>query len=830
MQFIRLRFSDPVYREGVICLFLSLGVFSFNIMRDIDSEDFSSFMINYVITTVYLLRIFLKRKNAAPDVRSARRGLALIIALIGAYALNLDMAVFQDSVDWFAAVIGVTAATQLLLPYTPAMPTWAAHTVSFLNGISSMTFLYLSIYLMPLYPVGVICSPALGMSLHVFVPLLLLIYSIANQVKVDEFARRAWISYVAALMFVVIGTGVFVDQWNRIRISVNSAAKNRSDLPGWVNVSAVLPGSFVGDRLLKSDLVYTVPATGNFELFNFNGFNNTGFRQRHDPLVLIAAALTGRLNLSEQDKINILQSRPQSQHDAERRLWEGDLLKTTSIETAIRCWPACNIAYTEKTIVVSADSTRRWQPQQEAVYTFQMPEGSVVSSLSLWIEGREEKAILTTQKKADRAYSTIVGEFRRDPSVVHWREGNTVSVRVFPILPGHSRQFKIGFTSPLSNENGKLRYENVGFKGPAFSNATERTTIEIDQDKSAFKLPASFISMPGKSSFRYEGDYEPRWHMLLNNPGVADCGFAFNGNSYWLEPYHRKLEPVVIKDVYLDVNKRWTRDEFDRIIDLAGNRNVYAGSQSMTRITETNRDETWRELSRKNFSLFPFHTIVYPSAALVVTRAGNNAPGANHLSATVLMQKNRAFFKSKNKVRVFSLDDEISPYFAVLKEQRAFHFDSGSTAELTSILNKGMYPQDMENDEQVIIHAANLVVKKSNTVTRSGGPDHVMRLFAYNHIMQQLAARDISDEKQQDSLLTEAAEANIVTPVSSLVVLESAADYETFDIKKSANTLGNATLQNKGAAPEPHEWVLIIMAGLTVCYATYRKKLNAARL
>ena len=37
---------------------------------------------------------------------------------------------------------------------------------------------------------------------------------------------------------------------------------------------------------------------------------------------------------------------------------------------------------------------------EEALYTFYMPEGAVVTSLSLWINGNEEKAILTTKEKA----------------------------------------------------------------------------------------------------------------------------------------------------------------------------------------------------------------------------------------------------------------------------------------------------------------------------------------------------------------------------------------------------------------------------------------------
>jgi hypothetical protein len=60
-----------------------------------------------------------------------------------------------------------------------------------------------------------------------------------------------------------------------------------------------------------------------------------------------------------------------------------------------------------------------------------------------------------------------------------------------------------------------------------------------------------------------------------------------------------------------------------------------------------------------------------------------------------------------------------------------------------------------------------------------------------------------------DALLSFATEANIVTPVSRLIVLETRQDYERFDIDESKDGLKNASLKSKGAVPEPHEWIMI---------------------
>lgn len=76
---------------------------------------------------------------------------------------------------------------------------------------------------------------------------------------------------------------------------------------------------------------------------------------------------------------------------------------------------------------------------------------------------------------------------------------------------------------------------------------------------------------------------------------------------------------------------------------------------------------------------------------------------------------------------------------------------------------------------------------------------------------------DVIMKKLNNHLLAkEAAEAYVVTPVSSLVVLESQKDYDRFDIRDETNSLKNASLGSKGSVPEPHEWALMIVVFLVL--------------
>lgn len=66
--------------------------------------------------------------------------------------------------------------------------------------------------------------------------------------------------------------------------------------------------------------------------------------------------------------------------------------------------------------------------------------------------------------------------------------------------------------------------------------------------------------------------------------------------------------------------------------------------------------------------------------------------------------------------------------------------------------------------------------------------------------------------------VTLAQDANIVTPITSLIVLETDADYEKHGIDKNPNGLGNASVKNDGAVPEPHEWALIFISLITIWF------------
>jgi len=85
--------------------------------------------------------------------------------------------------------------------------------------------------------------------------------------------------------------------------------------------------------------------------------------------------------------------------------------------------------------------------------------------------------------------------------------------------------------------------------------------------------------------------------------------------------------------------------------------------------------------------------------------------------------------------------------------------------------------------------------------------------------------RNYFDQKHiTTQLIGQAQEAYVVTPISSMVVLETQKDYERFGIEEAKGSLKNASISNSGSVPEPHEWLLIILCVFTLIFLKFKHK------
>jgi len=322
------------------------------------------------------------------------------------------------------------------------------HIFVFVANLAIIFHLYESIYLAQLYLVTLMSFWFFGISLHTFVPAL---FVWSNIKVVRNYLKKStsfWTTTLLSWFFVISLLSYMSFRFHNINKLVeqsfhtNNQPYEDHNLPAWVNISQQLKKDWITERALKSGISYT----SSKNLFDAFGISRLNERVKHDPLVVIASFFSSDKKIPRKDRIKILQSLFDTRHETERKLWSGENLSTSDIITNVQLFPDHHLAYTEKTFKIKNSRISRWRNQQEALYTFYLPEGSVVTSAALWIDGKEEPAYLTTKSKADSAYTTIVGYERRDPLLLHWQEGNRVTVRVFPCTPKEDRQFKIAIS------------------------------------------------------------------------------------------------------------------------------------------------------------------------------------------------------------------------------------------------------------------------------------------------------------------------------------------------------------------------------------------------
>ncbi|NQX97471.1 MAG: XrtN system VIT domain-containing protein [Flavobacteriales bacterium] len=837
--------KDKGFVIGLILIPISFALHLFlNIRNEYSSSAFVEndgiFYINYIIAIAYFIgTLFLsiiRNWFKFSKYNYQKFILALILFSISCFTINIPFAVFSKFGTWVNIYLVAMHLALFTLCFNSLLPKQVKIVNFFVLGLGSVMCLYFSIYLSPLLPIAFVGAIFLGLSLHLLVPAIMLTTIVVQFIKRAEnlFERLAFYSGLALPLIVII---FYTAQWSNTKKLIHKTqativTRPDNTLPEWVLMSQELGDDFFTERILKGDLVYETNMFNDMGFFGGNG-NSLSETKEHDPLVVIGSEIMGSINLSRENRIKILESKFDLRHQTKRKLWSGEHLTTSSVISNIQIFPDYRLAYTEKIIRIKNNYPQHsWNRQEEALYTFHLPEGSVATSLSLWIDGKEEKSRLTTKSKADSAYTTIVGVERRDPSILHWQEGNTITVYVFPCTQKEERMFKIGITTPLKLDGENLVLQNIYFEGPDASNALETTILEYKTDNAVVAhLPSNFKEiLPNK--YQYDGNYQAYWEASCSATKLSEISFSFNGKSYHLTEAIRNTISKQFNTIYLDINKSWSENEFNTVWNEIKDKDVYVFHDKLYLLNNENKDKFYDILSDLNFSLFPLNKIKNSYNSLLISKSPAVSPMLKDLNDSKFVANLKGFLeKRESKINLYSLSDEISPYLKTLKEFQVFNYLDGDVSYLTQLLKKDIFINEYQNENTVQLGIANTQIIRDSTTLKSDAPDHLLRLFAYNKIMKDCGRNYFTTGNFiEEKLIDIANEAYIVSPISSLIVLETLKDYERFDIDENKNSLKNASTQNSGAVPEPHEWALIIILSLTLMFLYYKRKTNKSML
>jgi XrtN system VIT domain protein len=791
-----------------------------------------TFFANYIVAIAYLIILLIAKlslKSPRPNISHGCWVNVVVLFSISAFSLNKEMYVFAPFPAWLNIYTLAMIGFFLCLPFIDKFPAFLKAVIYVLCGASFVLAFYMSLYVGILIPLTCISFWFFGISLHTFVPMLwlwLIIDFLIRKGGRSKLKHFTWMGLVVPLLIL----GFYLKKWDQIQTEIKDilAQKNlqlTNDLPNEILLAQKLPDDPMTEEILISP--FKSQGFWNNRMLNLNG---DGEHKFHDPLSAVATGLLGEVAIDQNTVETLLNIRKDYRHKTTRRSWTGSSLSTISISNNIRVFPEYRMAYYEKTFIIHNISDKEdrnfWftANTQEALYTFHLPEGSIVTSLSLWINGKEEKSRLSTKQKADSAYTTIVGVERRDPALVHWQEGNRVTVNVFPCTKEQDRTFKIGFTSPLLMDKGKIWLENIWFEGPDFNDAREATQISITGIPSAiFELPGQF-NKNAKGDYVYTGDYIPDWKIGFEPIPLSKNKFSFGGYDYHLEEIEEKPRTCKIMEVFLDVTKKWTKEEYNDAITGFKDKEIFVWLPEKLKVTAENKEKIWEEVRENQFSLPFLYNIINPENAVIITKTGHSSPLLEDIKTSAFAEKTTAYLlRTLHKIKVINIGRETSPFWRSMRELSLIDYNKCNLKALIEQIKKNTFSAVFEDSMTVSLTDSRMRIVKVPGRNAGNAPDHLLRVFAYNDVLRKIGKRYFEKEKYENELFREAEEGYVVTPVTSMIVLESQKDYEKMGIEQNVNTVGNAGILGGGAVPEPHEWALIGLVFICIARHLYLK-------
>ena len=846
-------FRAPLFGLGLLMLIGSGGTFLLYDWlggpRQESSTNTTLALMHYAWAWAFSIALFvngfLKFRRSTYAAGRPARWLGLLLWLISAYALNRELTVFQQSTPWLCWALVMVGGAMVAYAWKEVLSVRAQQLLYAVLAFGFCLFGYIAIYVAQLYPVSFPLLIGLGLSLHTFVPLA---FAFALGKRLWQDTRREEhlrLGVNVGLALPVVVTVVFLVGWdsdlNRIeRIRQEAVVRKTSDLPDWVLIAQGLKPGWVTNRLLLSGRTFDRGRFFDAGGWSLDGLTALDDARQHDPLVVIASRMFPYYGPTSEEQLNILKVISENRHGTEEKFWTGRHLTTEDVVSQVRIWPQFRLSYTEKTIRIRNQARNA---TEEALFTFHLPPGSVVSAMSLWVNGREEPARLTTVAKADSAYRQVVGVESlaavHDPSVVYWQEGNRVTVRVFPCRAGEDRRVKLGITSPLRLDGENLVYQNPDFEGPDARSADELVKIDFDAAPDQLKTPWLLDRLEDKT-LTHRGNYDPDWSLRFAATPLSTAPFRLDGRAYRMEPYQTVEASFTPADVYFDVNAAWSRDEFMAAFGaIAGTqdsvRRAWVFDDGLKELTTQNLDATYDRLSAQPFSLFPVYRIQNPASALLITKGTPTSPRLSDLQGSQFAEHFGLLAKQTVPIQTFCLQltsapVPLSPYLKTLAELRVLNVAHGTTDELTKRIVGRTFPRQPDASNRVVLPEAGVAIRETPTpeATASVVPDHLARLFTYNHLLGEIGRQYFAKNYQTDALIAEAQRAHVVSPLSSLIVLETAADYERFGVKKDFSGLTNATLKEEGTVPEPHEWALLAMVAGLVGWLIWKKRYGLA--
>ncbi|MEP6923444.1 MAG: VIT domain-containing protein, partial [Pyrinomonadaceae bacterium] len=499
------------------------------------------------------------------------------------------------------------------------------------------------------------------------------------------------------------------------------------------------------------------------------------------------------------------------------------------------------LAYLEWTLTFKNE--KGWQ--QEAVSQIQLPPNSVVSRLTLWINGEEREAAFAGRERVAQAYESVVNK-RRDPVLLTTAGRDQITVRAFPVPPNGEMKVRIGVTTPLylEHENSSLlvlpHFNQRNFAvstehavwieskkpleiaNPAFTSENKENLFAVRGKISNVNLAKTGATVRASKStevktawahVRKDSDEIVRQEIVESTDAKpASLVFVIDANAK-MKAFQNELAaaiktlPADAKTALVLTNGNGFNLETAAPNSFAGNPNEIAakieaaefdgGTDSIAALerawdlTETmpNAAIVWvhtpQPLKLGSADALKQRFMRRPKSSLVYSLQTTN--GANTVEKEL-----DGFGKVRTIPRFGKFGDDLKSFFARLGQNQQTFVAVRTTSRQADLPNL------------------------ANAKETSG---HLVRLWANEEVSRLL------ENNEDKNALDLAVKYQLVTPVSGAVVLETAAQYEQFGLKPvEAGTVPTI--------PEPEEYLLFAVVIMILVWFgwQYRKKIQTNRI
>lgn len=328
---------------------------------------------------------------------------------------------------------------------------------SWLNGAALAVGLAYAAGFAPITPIAFVMIIAMGLGLLPLAPLasviaaLCLRAALRRRAAADGVRRAAiWPGFVAGLLaLVALEAPALVTALGVEKLSRGDAAEQADGLRllrRFGDETQLLAGSYsqFNDRLITTPLK-SLSGNATVEDYQLAYYRVTGRLYNSVPAPLPAGAFRGR-------------DRSPQETEAREWVWDASLgeqrvgqrlrgLNLVESRLDARLESDAALGYVEWTLEFRNDHVAQ---QREARALVQLPPGAVVSRLTLWVHGEEREATFAGRAQVVQAYRNVVVRERRDPVLVTTQGADRVLVQCFPVEPGGGlMKLRLGITTPL---------------------------------------------------------------------------------------------------------------------------------------------------------------------------------------------------------------------------------------------------------------------------------------------------------------------------------------------------------------------------------------------